>query len=91
MVNFLSTLRAVWSAHFQLTEFVVDYVAFAIPNHASVKVAVNLGGFYCFLPCLMEIITAEANFDVDYVVCIETWLSFEIWQNVKKVRIIKNN
>ncbi|KAA6342743.1 MAG: hypothetical protein EZS28_052363, partial [Streblomastix strix] len=59
-------------------EFAVDYAAFEMLNHASVKVAANLGGFYCFLPCLMEVVIAEANFDVDYVVGGVTWLSFEI-------------
>ncbi|KAA6363215.1 MAG: hypothetical protein EZS28_041258 [Streblomastix strix] len=93
---------AVSSANFQLTDFAVDYAAFAISNQASVKVAANLGGFYYFLPCLMEVMIAEAatslptsfaqfDFDVDYVVCGETWWTFEIWQNVKKVKFIKNN
>ncbi|KAA6322168.1 MAG: hypothetical protein EZS28_054467, partial [Streblomastix strix] len=60
-------------------------------NHASVTVDANLDGFYYFLLYLMEVVIVEADFDVDYVVCGEIWRTFEIWQNVKKDRFIKNN
>ncbi|KAA6397374.1 MAG: hypothetical protein EZS28_007095 [Streblomastix strix] len=90
-VNFLATLTEVSSANFQLTDFAVDYVAFATPNYASVKVAANMGGFQYFLPCLMKVMIAEADFDVNHVICGETWRAFEIWQKVKKDQFIKNN